>query len=155
MRAILAGLLIFSVGGCASSKIAEGAREEDKVSTLKVSCSKPYELTQDCSVLSGAKRKIWIQGHKIKIAGSADGKIVLVMDPHPFLTAAITGATFWLADAQSAENNESFYQVRSLLQAKGVEIIKVVPINSFGSIDGYFLELDKDGYSILKEARDK
>lgn len=51
----------------------------DYMSTSKVDCNNPVKLTQSCSNLTGASKRIRIDGKRVSIAGSDDGKKVLVM----------------------------------------------------------------------------
>jgi hypothetical protein len=53
-------------------------------------------------------------------------------------------------DYHSVASNESFLAVHRLLERNGVSIVRFRPIKSFQKIDGYVLELDCDGYSLLK-----
>ena len=139
------------VAGCASTEIVQGAHKEEMVSTFRVTCNNPHKLTQDCSNAMGAKRTIRIADKKIKVAGTEDGKTVLIMDAHPLRNAVLTGVTLFMYDAQSEENNYSYMRVKWALEKNGIHILKVVPMYSTGSVDGYFLELDGDGYSVLKQ----
>ena len=142
---------IVMIAGCASTHTVYATNKEEILSTFRVTCNDPYKLTQDCSNAMGARRTIRIGDKKIKIAGTEDGKTVLIMDAHPIRNAALTGATLFLYNAQSKENNYSYTRVRWALEQNGIHILKVVPMYSTGSVDGYFLELDGDGYSVLKQ----
>ncbi len=109
---------------------------DEIISALRVSCKKPYKLDQDCSIWTGAKRTIKINEKEIKVAGSADGKIILVMDN------------------KIIPNNESvsccFQLVKEKLAVNGVEIIKVTKLVFDKRDYGYILNLNNDGYSFLK-----
>ncbi len=145
---ILMGSLFF---GCATTQIATDAIGEDAIYTLSLSCKKSYELTQDCSLWSGAKRKITIDGVKVKIAGSRRGDVVLVMDSSMFLNGMKEAFTLSLAKNYHSEStNRGFEAVKRVLRAKGIQIYRVRTIMSPNGIDGYVLELGGDGYSILK-----
>jgi hypothetical protein len=50
----------------------------DRISTF--TCKSPYLLEQDCSMWNGAKRLIEINGYRLRIAGTNDGKAVLIMN---------------------------------------------------------------------------
>lgn len=108
----------------------------DKISAFAVTCNKPYKIGQDCSIWWGATRRIKIKDKKIRVAGSDDGKIVLVED-------------------KIITNDESvfacFELVREELLSKGINIVKVTKLMNMGEVKGCILELDGDGYSILKE----
>jgi len=145
---------IVMLAGCArlaSTHIVYASNKEEILNTFRVSCNNPYRLTQDCSNVMGPRRTIRIADKRITIAGSDDGKTVLIMDAHPIRNAVLTAATLTLYNAQTNESNSSFMRVKSVLENSRVHILKVVPMYSTGSVDGYFLELDGDGYSVLKQ----
>ena len=107
----------------------------DEVTTISVTCNKPYKIEQDCSIWGGAKRTIKIKERKIRVAGSDDGMIILVMDK-PFADDESVFACFEL--------------VREELLSKGISVVKVVKMVTRGKVRGCILQLDGDGYSILK-----
>ena len=74
------------------------------------------------------------------------------MDPHPFINAVVTSATLFIYNAQFEQNHHCYEEVKSVLEKNAIRILKIVPMYSIG-IDGYFLELDGDGYSVLRELR--
>ena len=123
----------------------------ETLSTLKVSCKKPYQLDQDCSLWNGATRKIEIEGIPARIAGSEDGKQILVMDGNPYLNAFKQSVSFTDKDYHSEGFNSGYDAIKHALTLKKIIILKVVPLVTFDRVDGYILELDKDGYSLLKE----
>jgi len=109
----------------------------DTRSAVTLSCKKPYKLDQDCSIWWGAKRTIKINEKEIKVAGSTDGKIILLMDN------------------KIATDNERlsscFQLVKEKLLSNGVEILKVTKFIFARNKDyAYILALNNDGYSILK-----
>ena len=101
-------------------------------------CDEPYALDQDCSGASGAKRKIQFQDHMVRIAGSSDGSVVLIMANKlfGFDTMRLTIATT---------------AIESFLIEKGLNIIERQAIAANGEIFGFYLVFDSDAYSILKE----
>ena len=104
--------------GCArlaSTHTVYASDKEEILSTFRVTCNNPYQLTQDCSNAMGARRTIRIADRKIKIAGSEDGKTILIMDAHPIRNAALTGATLFMYNTQTNENNYSYARVREAL----------------------------------------
>ena len=78
---------------------------------------------------------IKIKEKKIKVAGSDDGRIVVVMDK------AFAGDESIFA---------CFELVREELRLKGISVLKVVKLVTRGKVRGCILELDGDGYSIVK-----
>ncbi len=135
--------------GCASTPVVEGA--EDEISAVSMSCKKPYVFTQDCSAWSGAKRTVELEGFEIKVAANEPGDVVLVMDAHAFSRSMLEGVSLHIGkDHHSVASNNSFEAVRRVLAKGGKSIVRFRPVTSFGNIDGYVLELDSDGYSLLK-----
>jgi hypothetical protein len=135
--------------GCASTAVVEGA--DNEISALSMSCKKPYVFTQDCSIWSGAKRTIELEGFAIKVAANEPGDVILVMDAHAFARSMLEGVSLNIGkDHHSVASNNSFEAVRRVLASDGKSIIRFRPVTSFGNIDGYVLELDSDGYSLLK-----
>lgn len=107
-----------------------------KISALSMTCNKPYKLGQDCTIWSGAKRTIWIEEQEMKIAGSDDGKIVLVMHDRLVDEASVLACFNLVRD--------------ELLEKAGIHIMNVVKVVNKGKIKGFVLELDGDGYSFLR-----
>jgi len=120
----------------------QGAKEGKVINSISMTCKSPYLLEQDCSIWSGATRSIVIDGFEVKVAGSKDGKVVLVMDSKWFSNS--------FSHTHSKASNNSYYAIKKVLDAEKIEIIRVSPMKSFGNIDGYILELAEDGYSVLK-----
>lgn len=143
-------LALLTAGCSARNKAVPEASGQPTVSAAAASCQSPYELTQDCSIWSGAKREIQIEGFAVRIAGSFDGRTVLVMDKNWLLNAFKTGLVFETKDFASEANNTSFDAVKNTLLANGIKVERVVTMASLGSIYGYYLFLDSDGYSLLK-----
>jgi hypothetical protein len=137
-----------ALGGCASTPVIDQAVAEDSINTVAMTCSSPYPLEQDCSIWSGATKQVVVGGRPIKVAGSADGKIILVMDPNIFANSM---KDFFLLNSptHSKANNISVLVLQEFLASKGVLIKRVRPLRSFGNTDGYVLELETDGYSHL------
>jgi len=145
-------LLVAVVAGCSTTPAVDESLGEESISGVSMSCKKPYELPQDCSIWSGATRKIEIEGFPVKIAGSSDGNIVLVMDAHIFGNAFKEGITLNLAeDYQTVAANNSYEAVQKALNKNGVTISQVRPVVTLGRINGYVLVLASDGYTGLTE----
>jgi len=137
-----------TVRGASGEKLKRG----DYISTLSVSCDNPYRLTEDCSKMMGAKRKIKMGDHKAKIAGTADGKIILVMDNSLFLNALQEGFTLGINNVHTESTQSAFEEIRKLFNSYSIKIEDVKVMGSkLSGTDGYFLILDKDGYSLLKD----
>jgi hypothetical protein len=125
------------------------------VNAVHVTCKKPYLLEQDCSNWSGAKRKILIDDYQCKIASSDDGTVILIM------TSAKTGEATEeelrspTSHLLTKANNRCLELISSELSKHEITILKTVEmelnLSSYLETCGYFLELDGDGYSILKQ----
>jgi hypothetical protein len=95
------------------------------------------QLSQDCSKVIGATRHIKIDEIELRIAGSADGRVLLVMSKptlSPDTAALKRGAT----------------AIKNFLLSKGIDIIESKAIYGDNLIVGYHYTFDTDGYSYLK-----
>lgn len=101
-------------------------------------CNNPYRLTQSCNLWSGAGRAVTVGGEKLKIAGSADGRILLVRGAKLIPDAPV-----------SSTGSVQYDAVKRALRAGGVKILRQRDMVSAGTTVGFFLELDGDGYSVL------
>jgi len=126
------------------------AQGNESLNTLGVTCSSPYVLSQDCSNFSGATNTVVIDGFEVKLAGSTDGKFVMVMDAN--LVSNSFSDIFTLnSKTHSDASNMSYHVVKKILTTHNIKILRVLPMRSFGNTDGYVLELDNDGYQILTQ----
>lgn len=152
IRLIATLLLAAFVTGCSTTPAVPESMGEDTISGITMGCKKPYLLTQDCSVWTGAKRSIELEGFPVKVGASEDGKTVFIMDAKLFSNAFKEGFTMNLSeDYQTVAANNSFEAVQKVFLDRGVRIERVRPIVTMGRVNGYVLELDSDGYSVLKE----
>ena len=127
---------------CQSPTYVPDAKGTEAISATAMTCSRPYELPQDCSSWSGATREIAIGDVNMKIAGSSDGRIVLLSGPRPNVDT--------LKGSHTQITNFAYEIVKSELVDAGLEIVKVEPVASMGSLYGYVIELDGDAYSVLR-----
>ncbi len=116
----------------------EGSTEPfEIISAVTMTCDNPYPLGQDC-LKKRPNRTIRIGDQEMKIAGSSDGKVVLIMNMQElFIDDASALACLELV------RNE-------LLTKGGITVQKAVNVMFDRKIRGFFLELDGDGYSFLK-----
>jgi hypothetical protein len=124
--------IIDDSAGATSGSFATGM---ETISGISLTCKKPFAFERDCSNWSGPKRRIEVRGFEAKIAGSADGRTVVVMN-----------ASVWRQRIFSA----TYKAVETELRSHGVGIRRVTAISMLGRVHGYILELDGDGYSILE-----
>ncbi|UTW44148.1 hypothetical protein KFE80_06945 [bacterium SCSIO 12696] len=139
-------LLIFSFlclifCGCTSPNYVKDSVDQDSISALRMSCKKPYELTQDCSSFFGAKRKIRIRDVDVKISGNDGGTIVFLMSAK---SKNIKGSS-------NLKINIAYELVKRELIKNDVTIIRVRPVQDIGFLIGYVIEADSNAYAILKE----
>lgn len=143
---LLSGCVTAGMG----SKVVDEAAAEKPISTLELTCNKPYVLEQDCSNTWGATRKVLVGNRHVAVAGSKDGAIVLLQE--------VDTASTVLANQISLNNpahneavNENYRVVRAYFDSKSVSVRRVRAVRSPARIFGYILELGSDGYSMLKE----
>lgn len=129
------------VTGCSTPRIVRDARGVNPVNSVTMSCSKPYKFVHDCSNFSGAKKRILLDGLPLSIAGSEDGKTVLLMS---------TGQTWTLIQHKhSVRNNYGYETAKRILMENGIVVTHVTPLVGFRHLHGYVLECDGDAYAVL------
>jgi hypothetical protein len=114
---------------------AAPAPDASMISLWAFTCEKPFALERDCSWLHGPRRRIEVRGVTVNVAGSADGR-----------TIALMKASMW--DRRFPPRGLA--SVEAELRAHDFEIQEVTPIGWLGTIQGYVLELDGDGYAICE-----
>jgi hypothetical protein len=108
------------------------------VSYVGSSPDNPYKLTQSTSLIGGATRSIQAGGHKLKIAGSADGKIVLIRPDS-------------LVGSNLKTGGREYEAIRQQLNGARIRILRQRDMISGILSVGFYLELDGDGYSVLTQ----
>jgi hypothetical protein len=106
------------------------------VSLASLTCKKPFVLERDCSFWLGPTRRIEVRGVALKVAGSADGR-----------TIALKSTSLW----ETRFPHEGYAAVEAELRSHDIRIRKVTTIETFDEVNGYILELDGDGYSVLED----
>lgn len=123
---------------------AAGAAEPYQLSDMSgalATCNSPYRLTQSCNIWSGAGRNIEVGGRKLKIAGSADGRIILIKD-----------AALVPKESVTSRGSSAYQAVKQALGAARVRILKQRDLTApGGKMMGFFLETDGDAYRILTQ----
>lgn len=136
-------VVVVSVGivlaSCSQANLVPDAEGAEPISSIGMSCGKPYKLTQDCSIWDGARRKIRVKELDMKVAATEDGSIVVV-----------TG-TKRLSSSYEAMTNTAYEVVKRELYENDISITEVRPIATAGELYGYLIIADGDAYSILKE----
>lgn len=136
----LASLTLLAGCGTVTATVPDATGVEH-VSALSMSCSKPYALTQDCSGFSGAKRLVDISGFRYKIAGSADGSVVLMMGAKPNSDA--------FAGKSTETANVAYEVTKKFLLDQGINITLTQPVTSGSYLAGYIVKTDGDAYAAL------
>ncbi|MGB5719058.1 MAG: hypothetical protein WBM34_00065 [Woeseiaceae bacterium] len=139
---IISALLV--IGACGTvTAIVPDAEGVEHISAIGMGCKKPYMLTQDCSGLSGATRLIEISDFRFKIAGSADGSIVLMMGAKPNSDA-------W--KGKSSESANIAYELtKKVLLENGIAVMSVEPVSSGSVLAGYVITTDGDAHQLLSQ----
>ena len=139
---------IFLLVGCVPTNVVTDAEDSQSINSVTMTCKKPYIFTQDCSIWSGATRKLSINGFDVKVAGSENGSIILVMDAH-FFANSLSDPLTLNSPTHSQASNNSYYAVKKIFTQENINIQKVIPLRFLGDTNGYVLELDTDGYKTL------
>lgn len=103
------------------------------INGITMTCKKPYKLSQDCSFITGPKRKIKLKNIEFKIAGSADGKIILI------------AGKWFRSDIAAVAYNE----IKNIFAKQNIKIEKVRPLKIFRKTDGYVIVANKNAYQVL------
>jgi hypothetical protein len=112
------------------------------ISAVRASCGE-LGLSQDCSNWWGPTRPIEIYGFRMKVAGSADGRTLLLSGPHP------NKDTFGGSHGQ--KTNTAYDLLKLELSARGIQVESVTPVASAGALFGYVIRTSADAYTHLKE----
>ncbi|HVZ42700.1 MAG TPA: hypothetical protein VHA82_02735 [Ramlibacter sp.] len=135
---ILCAAAALAIAGCATIPTSATYRGQ-KVGTINavtMSCSSPFALTQNCST-SGPNLKVRAGKLIVRVAGSADGRIVVIMTEEPI--------------PSQAHSEEAVDAVSPLVAPTGAHIIKMDALVLIGgTVAGYMIQFDRDVYSVLK-----
>jgi len=148
MKKILYIFLVFMVAGCVNKNavrraVVSDASCEEIVNAAWASCDEPIKLSQDCNIWIGAKKKIKLLGDIIRVSASSDGKIILI-------SADRDGCDLGDGDCWTNANNRNYRMLKNLFLRNEIKIEKIIPFANSDWISGYYLFLDKEGYSLLK-----
>jgi hypothetical protein len=143
----LALCALFTLSACISapSVISYKGTQIKAHNAATASCTEPYQLTRNCSDWSGAELKVQFQGLKARVAGTEDGKTVMVMT---------TVAT--LPTQQQAEQAADV--VIGIAAMHGFHVVRVeaLAVNHRNSVPGFFLHFDGNVYShLIQKSVDK
>lgn len=137
----LLGALFYACQTAASVYVPDAAGR-DAISAVGMTCSSPAQLDQDCSSWSGATREIEIETVRMKVAGSRDGRTVLIAGPD--------ASADMLKGSHGQVTRVAYEVAKRRLSESGIKIVNVTPVASVGVLYGYLIMTDTDSYSILK-----
>lgn len=143
VRNFLLGFFLVCLCGCSALLYVDPLTGANVYNGIAVSCKNPYSLEQDCSIWSGAIRKVDIDGFKFKVSGSKDGKTILVMTRKGCYNFGT------VSDHQEMMN--ALNLLSSLFKKHNIKVTKFDLVASPDNIVGIYICLDKDGYSIIKD----
>lgn len=149
MRPIIA-LCFLVLSGCINVPVVEQAANEKPMQGIDISCSKPYALTQDCTSWMGFRRTVSIDGFDVLVAASEDGATVVIFDAHSTRNIFLSNPFVLNSPRHSRASNTSYEVVREVIQRSGFKIVRAIPLKTFADTSGYILELDGNGYEVLK-----
>ncbi|MBI5278767.1 MAG: hypothetical protein HY854_20210 [Burkholderiales bacterium] len=136
---ILLACLSLALASCATAP-ETATFQGNKVPTISgfsMSCTVPYVLTQNCSPSGGASLKVQIRDQVARIAGTADGRTVIVMTDAAIPTQAKA--------EQAAE------AVGAVVETTGARLLKMEALAVMGAgVLGYVLHFDRDVYTSLR-----
>ena len=148
----LAGALAVPLASCVHVPVAEGVDQNDVIKTLNFRCDEPYELTRDCSSQLFALREVRIGGSRFNVAGSANGDVIFVQGPDPFLGCMTLDLLLLNCPSHSRGSNAGYQALKALLADKELEVQRVRPLLSAGNIVGYYLEAPPGTYDVVLSA---
>jgi len=142
VRKVLIAVFALALGACGTvTAIVPDAEGVNHVSAIGMGCNKPYKLSRDCSGFSGATRLVELSDFQFKIAGSEDGRTVLIMGAKQFRNAA---------SGKDAEVANIAYEVtKKYLLEENIEITLTEPVSSGSLLAGYIISANGDAYSKL------
>lgn len=109
--------------------------DADSISHMAVTCNKPHEFTQDCSIWSRATREVELGGTTLEAAATEDGTAIIIEAP------GIMKDTHGLSRGMT--------DFLAMMEKADIDIRTVRPITALNIQHGYLIELDGDGYSVL------
>lgn len=118
--------------------------DQEAINAVSMGCNSPYPLPQDCDVWQGANRVISVNGNKIRVGASENGRLVLMM-PHK------DECGIFATDCLTIASNRNARVLKDLLEKEGIGTEKIIPVATIHTIVGYVIFLDRDGYTLLKK----
>lgn len=132
--AMLATILCLTA--CESGFVAvPDAGNSTAIDAVRMSCSRPYILSQDCSNTAGALGRFEIDGVAMKSAANTAGDRFVV----------------FAESSRSTEkkSNRAYLALKEALGANGFAILSVEPIARAGELIGYAVKTDQPSYAFI------
>ena len=134
--------------------LVDAADEAELIRLGDFSCESPYELSQDCKSKRNAQLTVVIDEIRFQIAGSEDGTIVFFEQTTGDMLKSEFGWDFLFlgtADFHGRRLAKIYEVVERTLEKSSVQVTSAGPVvSSVAETVGYVLELDGDGYSVLR-----
>jgi len=119
----------------------ELAADVEPIAYSEVTCKSPFPLKRSCSRSRGAKKRVELESLDLRLAGSKDGRILLVMPEDSLERAELGTAT--------GVSNEGFYIVSDLATRAGVPAVRATALLAGREVVGYLVEFDGDAWEAL------
>jgi hypothetical protein len=117
-----------------------------------LSCREPFDFVHDCQTVATPRRKIEIGTVSLRVAGSSDGTLVLLLaGPRRWQDFS---STYYQTREYERRTNRALRAVEEELERHGVRILGVAAVASGKWLYAYVIETDGDAYSILTELPD-
>ena len=134
---MLSALLPLTAAAANPPSLVPDAEGSEIIGAIKMGCKKPYRLT-DCNVFSGPKKKIVVAGVPLKVAGTEDGKVIVM-----FSRSTINPNT--------QQINTGYEMIKKELSSNGIDIARVKPVASGKALFGYAIETEQPAYHLMEQ----
>lgn len=140
--AAMCAVFVSLMTGCVSTPptVVPGAEGEPFVDAIAMTCHTPYELTRDCDPVFGPAAKLEIAGEAMKIAGSENGKLIVLH----------AGSVL---DRRGEGANDAYRLVEALLTENEIQVTRLVPLVSANILKGYVITTDVPAYEVFAPYR--
>jgi hypothetical protein len=141
---------IFGVlgAGCGTTFAPIGPDGVQGLNMMGFSCSQPYALDQHCVPLIGPDYYIRLaERNLIRMSATKDGQVIAFVAIHPLAAGHQYDPGRYAARA--------LIEIEEKLTSAGVKVLRNRLIGTKNVTDGYVIELDKDGYSVLRKTYER
>lgn len=162
MRTLSLAISFLLISGCVSTDIHQDYRNVERVSVYSTSCYKPFILTRGCHEDETNPKKnhtvtaripIDIEGQKIKVAATEDGRTIYIgfLGLEGFARSYGEAWTFGAVDYKRDRLNLVIDIMRDRLEQQGANYVRVLPVTNISQINGYYITSDIDTYSQITD----